>query len=81
MNKEDFLQESKTSSKMKKNTKISYENEHLRKKNRWRAIKIVGTRKKGVGACEKADGTQENDVGASEKCQILCKKSSEIAQK
>jgi hypothetical protein len=50
-----------------------YENEHLSKKNRWRAIKIVGTREKGVGACEKADGTRENAVGASEKCRILCK--------
>ena len=51
---------------MEKKTKISYENEHLRKKNRWRVIKIVGTREKGVG-------TQENAVDASEKCQILCK--------
>ncbi len=44
--------------KNSKNAKISYENEHLRKKTRWRAIKIVGKREKGVGACEKADGTQ-----------------------
>ena len=35
-------------------------------KNRWRAIKIIGTQEKGVGI-------QENAVGASEKCQILCK--------
>ena len=38
----------------------------FKKKNRWRAIKIVGTQEKGVG-------TQENAVGASEKCRILCK--------